>query len=136
MLTGKEVTKEYAYFVQKRFAGTIFELAPWFGVWFDKKEIEYIETKMQTDKLYQLVGSTDGLTKRSPHNRIFEFRRVWMNSFLQDPFLPVGIQIFIKHYIAHEFGVMQMNDQFYGTQKYKDSIDYEFTAQRWLEKCR
>ena len=48
----------------------------------------------------------------------------------------IGIYIFIKHYIAHEFGVMQMNDQFNGTQKYNDSIDYEFVAQRWLEKCR
>ena len=134
MIKEKELTKEWAYFVRKRFAGTIFGLAPWFGVWFDEKEVEYIETKMQTDKLYQLVGDTN--VKRSPYNRIFEFRRIWLNGFLKDQSLPVGIRTYIKYYIAHEFGIMQIDDEFDGTQKYKDSVDYEFIAQRWLEKCR
>ena len=136
MIQENKITKEYVYFIQTHFAGTIFELAPWFGVWFDEKEIKYIETKMQTDKLYQLVGYADSLVKRSPHNRLFEFRRAWLNVFLQDPSLPVGIKIFIKYYIAREFGTMQMDDQFEGTHKYEDSIDYDFIAQRWIEKCR
>ena len=136
MLKEKEVTEEYMRFLYKRFVGTIFGKAPYLGVWFDTKEVEYIETKMQTDKLYQLVGYTDNVIKRSPHNRVFEFRRIWLNGFLQDPYLPIGIRLFIKYYIVHEFGIMQINDEFDGTHKYKDSVDYEFIAQRWLEKCR
>ena len=66
------------------------------------KEVEYIETKMQTDKLYQLVGYTDNVIKRSPYNRVFEFRRIWLNGFLQDSYLPIGIRLFIKFYILTE----------------------------------
>lgn len=134
MIQTNKLTEEYIAFIQNRFAGTIFGFAPWYGIWFDKKEIKYIETKMETDKLYQLIADTK--TKRSPHNRIFEFRRTWLNAFLQDTSLPIGLRAFIHYYVARENGMMKINDEVDGTNKYKDSIDYELTAQRWMEKCR
>lgn len=136
MLKEKEVTKEYMRFLYKRFAGTIFGLAPWLGVWFDKKEVEYIETKIKTDKLYELLGvDNKSVCVVSQYNRLFDFQRVWLQGFLKDPSVPIGVRDFITRYIARVFGIYKQYDEFEGTKRYENSINYDFTAQRWLEKC-
>ena len=60
MIKTENITKEYARFILNRFAGTMFGLAPFLGIWFDDCEIKYIETKMQTHKLYRLVSGRAG----------------------------------------------------------------------------
>lgn len=60
MIAPEKITKEYAKFIMDRFCGTVFGLAPFLGIWFDDIEIKYIETKMQTHKLYRLVSGRAG----------------------------------------------------------------------------
>ena len=137
MIAKENQTKERADFLQRRFAGSIFGFAIWLDVWFDKNEIKYIETKMETGNLYEVLGCPDkSVVLISVYNRLFDFQRVWLNGFLKDPDMPVGVQIFIKFYIAHGYGIMLTNDKFKGTHAFENSADYDFVAQRWMETCR
>lgn len=77
-----------------------------------------------------------GGVKCRSNNRLFDFQRIWLNSFLDDPDIPIGVSAFITYYIGHEWAQMKINDEYDKTHRYKDSIEYEFLAQRWMETCR
>ncbi len=135
MIKQENLTKEYAIFIHEHFEGTMFAFAPFLGIWFDDKEIKYIETKMETHKNYRLVsGKAAGLHWRDP--RLFDFQRLWLTGFLDDPTAPVGVKAFIVYYIGHEWACMKINDQYDNLQRYKNSLTHEFLAQRWMETCR
>ncbi|MBO4480685.1 MAG: hypothetical protein J5742_03635 [Alphaproteobacteria bacterium] len=134
MIKKENITKKYAYFIHERFAGTIFALAPFLDIWFDNKEIGYIETKMRTHKLYRLVnGNVAGISSRD--KKLFNFQRSWLISFLNDPEIPVGVRAFIICYIGHEQACMKIDDQYDTVHRYANSIAYEFLAERWMEIC-
>jgi hypothetical protein len=107
-------------------------MAPYWGIWFDDTEIKYIETKMQTHKLYRLVsGKSAGLDCRDfSANTLFKFQREWLLGFMDDPELPIGVQAFIYYFVGHEQMVRQ-------SRKYDNiSLADRFLAERWMEKCR
>lgn len=131
MIHPKKLTKSQMTDLQHRFAGTMFAVAPRFGIWFDATEIKYIETKMQTHKLYRLVsGRAAGTDCRDFSARsLFKFQRDWLTGFMDDPELPIGVQAFIYYYIGHEQMIRQ-------SLRYDNiSVADRFLAQRWIEKC-
>lgn len=65
MIKEENVTTEYARFIMNHFGGTMFGMAPYLKIWFDETEVKYIETKMQTHKLYRLVSGRAGGGKMS-----------------------------------------------------------------------
>ena len=94
MIEKKKLTDKQARDILERFIGTMFSLAPFLGIWFDDKEIKYIETKMQTHKLYRLVnGNVAGLPPRE-NLKLFDFQRAWLTSFLSDSDMPIGVRAF------------------------------------------
>lgn len=132
MINPKNLTKTQLVDLKSRFHGTIFGVAPYFNIWFDDKEIKYIETKMQTHKLYRLVsGKSAGIDCRDVSiTPLFKFQRDWLLGFMDDPELPIGVRAFIYYYVGHE----QMARQSW---KYDQiSIAQRFLAQRWMETCR
>lgn len=131
MINPKNLTKTQLVDLQNRFHGTIFGVAQYLGIWFDDKEIKYIETKMQTHKLYRLVsGKSAGIDCRDVSIApLFKFQRDWLLGFMDDPELPIGIQAFIYYYIGHEQMVRQ-------SWRYDNiSVADRFLTQRWMEKC-
>lgn len=136
MIDNKNLTDKQIRDILERFIGTMFSLAPFLGIWFDDKEIKYIETKMQTHKLYRLVnGNVAGIYPREDL-KLFDFQRAWLTSFLSDSDMPIGVRAFIHYYIGHEQATMKINDKFCRTHKYENSIKHEFLVQRWFETCR
>lgn len=127
MLNPKKLTKEQFVDLKNRFHNTIFDVAPRFGIWFDDKEVEYIETKMQTHKLYRLVtGKVAGIDCRDISALpLFKFQREWLLFFMNDPCIPIGVYAFIYYYIGHEQMAMKKHG----------SIPDRFLTQRWMEKC-
>ena len=133
MIPKNNLTKTQLIDLQNRFHGTIFGVAPpYFGIWFDDKEIRYIETKMQTHKLYRLVsGKAAGVDCCDISAvSLFKFQRDWLLDFMDDPELPIGVLAFVYYYIGYE----QMARQF---GKYDQiSIAQRFLTQKWMETCR
>ena len=134
MINPKNVTKAQLIDLKNRFHGTIFGMAPYLGIWFDDTEIKYIETKMQTHKLYRLVsGKSAGIDCRDVSAApLFKFQREWLLGFMDDPELPIGVQAFIYYYVGHE----QMVRQSWKYRYDNVSVADRFLAQRWVEKCR
>lgn len=136
MIKPNNVTKSQMVDLKNRFAGTIFGLAPFLGIWFDDKEVKYIETEMMAHKLYRLVnGNVAGIKPRQDHT-LFDFQREWLNGFYNDPDCPIGVKAYIHYYIGHEQADMEICDKMTGKHTYELSIAHKFLAQRWMEKCR
>lgn len=135
MINEKDLTKERNLYLTRRFAGTVFGRARFFRIWFDDDEIKYIETNMESHKLYRLIsGQAAGHRPSSAKHRAY--RIAWLRSFLDDPKLPLGIRAYIKYYIGHDYGYDKGMDEFDKTHTYEESILAEFFAQRWMETCR
>ena len=133
MINPKNLTKERNLFLNYRFGGTPFGRARFFGIWFDDNEIKYIETKMETHKLYRLIsGKAAGGLKFVPR----AFITAWLESFLGDPEMPVGVKAYIKYYVSHDRGYEKAMDEYDKTRRYEESILAEMFAQRWMETCR
>ncbi len=131
MISPKNLTKTQLIDLKNRFHGTIFGVAPYWGIWFDDTEIKYIETKMMTHKLYRLVsGKAAGIDCRDISIMpLFKFQRDWLLGFMDDPELPIGVRAFIYYFVGHEQMVRQ-------SWKYDNiSVAERFLAQRWMEKC-
>ena len=132
MISPKNLTKTQLIDLKNRFHGTIFGVAPYWGIWFDDTEIKYIETKMMTHKLYRLVsGKAAGIDCRDISIMpLFKFQRDWLLGFMDDPELPIGVRAFIYYFVGHEQMVRQ-------SWKYDNiSLADRFLAERWMEKCR
>ena len=132
MISPKNLTKTQLIDLKNRFHGTIFGVAPYWGIWFDDTEIKYIETKMMTHKLYRLVsGKAAGIDCRDISIMpLFKFQRDWLLGFMDDPELPIGVRAFIYYYVGYE----QMARQSW---RYDNiSVAERFLAQKWMEKCR
>ena len=110
MIKEKNVTKEMAISLNRRFYKTIFGVAPFLGIWFDDAEIKYIETKMMTHKLYRLVNGNVAGIKPRENMRLFDFQRSWLLGFLDDKNMPIGVRAFIYYYIGHEQACLKIND--------------------------
>ena len=136
MIKEKNVTKEMAISLNRRFYKTIFGLAPFLGIWFDDTEIKYIETKMMTHKLYRLVNGNVAGIKPRENMRLFDFQRSWLLGFLNDKNIPIGVRAFIYYYIGHEQACLKISDNTCGTHTYEASINHEFLVELWMEKCR
>ena len=133
MINEKNLTKERNLFLANRFGGTPFGGARFFKIWFDDNEIKYIETKMETHKLYRLIsGKAAGGLKFVPR----AFITAWLESFLGDPEMPVGVRAYIKYYVSHDHGSDKRMDELDKTRRYEESILAEMFAQRWMETCR
>lgn len=132
MIEPKKLTKSQLIDLKNRFHGTIFDVASQFDIWFDDTEIKYIETKMQTHKLYRLVsGKVAGIDCRDVSARVlFKFQREWLLGFMNDPCIPIGVYAFIYYYIGREQVAMKRYSC------WNDSIADRFLAQRWMETCR
>ncbi len=131
MISPKNLTKTQLIDLKNRFHGTIFGVAPYWGIWFDDTEIKYIETKMMTHKLYRLVsGKAAGIDCRDISIMpLFKFQRDWLLGFMDDPELPIGVRAFIYYFVGHEQMVRQ-------SWKYDNiSVAERFLAQKWMEKC-
>ena len=131
MISPKNLTKTQLIDLKNRFHGTIFGVAPYWGIWFDDTEIKYIETKMMTHKLYRLVsGKAAGIDCRDISIMpLFKFQRDWLLGFMDDPELPIGVRAFIYYFVGYEQMVRQ-------SWKYDNiSVAERFLAQRWMEKC-
>ena len=95
-----------------------------------------------THKLYRLVNGNVAGIHPYENIRLFDFQRIWLSGFLDDPDIPVGVSAFITYYIGHEWEQMKLNDKYYDKKvkkkdkghSYEDSVRYEFLAQRWPEK--
>ncbi len=136
MIKEKNVTKEIAKSLNRRFGKTMFSIAPALGIWFDDTEIKYIETKMMTHKLYRLVnGNAAGIGPRE-NMRLLDFQRSWLLGFLKDKNIPIGVNAFIYYYIGHEQACLKINDNTCGTHSYEASVKHEFLVELWMEKCR
>ena len=133
MINEKNLTKERNVFLDYRFGGTPFGLARFFHIFFDDNEIKYIETKMETHKLYRLVSGKAAGGIRFVSR---EFIIVWLESFLDDPEMPVGVRAYIKYFIGHDRGYKKATDEFDKTRQYEESILAEMFAKRWMETCR
>lgn len=132
MISPKNLTKTQLIDLKNRFHGTIFGVAPYWGIWFDDTEIKYIETKMMTHKLYRLVsGKAAGIDCRDISIMpLFKFQRDWLLGFMDDPELPIGVRAFIYYFVGYEQMVRQ-------SWKYDNiSLADRFLAERWMEKCR
>lgn len=144
MISKENYTEEIFIDLLEKFTGTIFEKAMALGIWFDDAEIKYIETKMMTHKLYRLVNGNVAGIHPYENIRLFDFQRIWLSGFLDDPDIPIGVSAFITYYIGHEWAQMKINDKYYDKKvkkkdkghSYEDSVRYEFLAQRWPELCR
>ncbi len=133
MINEKNLSKERNKFLARRFGGTPFGLARFFKIWFDDNEIKYIEKKMETHKLYRLIsGKAAGGQKFVSR----AFIAAWLESFLGDPEMPVGVRAYIKYFIGHDYGYDKAKDEFDKTHTYEESILAEFFAKRWMETCR
>ncbi len=134
MIKPNNVTKSQMVDLKNRFHGTIFGVALHLGIWFDDTEIKYIETKMQTHKLYRLVsGKSAGIDCRDVSAApLFKFQREWLLGFMDDPELPIGVRAFIYYFVGHE----QMVRQSWKYRYDNVSVADRFLAQRWMEKCR
>ena len=132
MIASKNLTKPQLIDLKNRFHGTIFDIASLFEIWFDDREIKYIETKMMTHKLYRLVsGKAAGIDCRDIAIRpLFKLQREWLLSFMDDPELPIGVRAFIHYFVGHEQMAMRKNNY----AKESGSLNNFFT-QRWMEKC-
>ncbi len=131
MINPKNVTKAQLIDLKNRFHGTIFGMAPYWGIWFDSADIKYIETKMMCHKLYRFVsGKSAGIDCRDVSAApLFKFQREWLLGFMDDPELPIGVQAFIYYFVGHEQMVRQ-------SRKYDNiSLADRFLAERWMEKC-
>ena len=136
MLNPEKTDKNKLTAVHDRFVGTIFGLAPFLGIWFDDKEVKYIETEMMAHKLYRLVnGNVAGIKPRQDHT-LFDFQREWLNGFYNDPDCPVGVKAYIHYYIGHEQADMKICDEMTGKHTYELSIAHKFLAELWMETCR
>lgn len=132
MIKPNNVTKSQMVDLKNRFADTIFGVALHLGIWFDDTEIKYIETKMQTHKLYRLVsGKSAGIDCRDVSAApLFKFQREWLLGFMDDPELPIGVRAFIYYFVGHEQMVRQ-------SWKYDNiSLADRFLTEMWMEKCR
>lgn len=144
MIPKENYTKEIFIDLRERFAGTIFGNATFFGIRFDDAEIKYIEIKMMTHKLYRLVNGNVAGIPPYKNTRLFDFQRIWLSGFLDDPDIPIGVSAFITYYIGHKWAQMKINDKYDDEEveekdkghSYEDSVRYEFLAQRWPELCR
>ncbi len=115
--------------------GLIFGMAPHLGIWFDDAEIKYIETKMMTHKLYRaLSGKISGRISLTEHQ--YQAINIWLESFLDDPNLPLGIKAFIHYYIGAYQGDMKINDEYDKKNRYKNYMTQMFLTELWMEKCR
>lgn len=116
--------------------GLIFGMAPHLGIWFDDVEIKYIETKMMTHKLYRVLSGKMSGKYTSIAPRQYQTIIIWLESFLGDPNLPLGIKAFINYYIGAYQGDMKHDDEYDEKNRYKNYMAHRFLTELWMEKCR
>ena len=135
MIKKENVTYEQIKSLQHRFCGTMFGLAPFLDIYFDEKEIQYIENKMMTDKYYRLVsGKAAGVTPGKEPLRLFQCREIWLMKFLNTPDVPVGVKAFIIYYTGHWRGQLKL---FYKKENgYNNFLQELWLTERWMEICR
>lgn len=135
LLNPNNLTKQQLYSIHEHFCGTVFGGAPYFGIWFDDKEIKYIESKMQTHKLYRLVSGKAAGISISEKPRCANFVEIWLLSFLEDKEIPIGVKGYIHIYIGHMHGDLKVKDSFENSHTYDDFIAQQFLNKLWMEKC-
>jgi len=134
MIKKQNITKELAKDLDNRFAGTIFGLARFLGIYFDETEIKYIETKMMTDKSYRLIsGKAIGKIPGEMSSRSSQFCEIWLMKFLDDYDVPLGVKAFIINYTGHKRGELKV---FCGMGMYDEFLQQKFLSERWMELCR
>jgi len=139
MIKPERLTKAQLNDLHNRFHSTIFDAASNFNIWFDANEVKYIETKMQTHKLYRLVsGKAAGIDCHDIASlQFFKFQRDWLLGFTKDPNIPIGVQAFIYYYVGD---VQQSMQQYNCVTEKMNTHDIcladRFLAQRWMETCR
>lgn len=134
MIKKQNITKELVKALDNRFAGTIFGLARFLGIYFDETEIKYIETKMMTDKSYRLIsGKAIGKIPGEMSCRSSQFSEIWLMKFLDDYDVPLGVKSFIVGYIGHKRAEIKI---FCGMDEYNERVQQRFLSERWLEICR
>jgi len=112
--------------------GYIFGLAPHLGIWFDDTEIKYIKTKMMTHKLYRAVAGVASGKNSAP----LEAMCLWVESFDNDPDMPIGVKAFIHYYIGAYQGYMKSDDAYDKKNRYANFVTRSFLMERWMETCR
>ncbi|MCQ2581251.1 MAG: hypothetical protein MJ164_03745 [Alphaproteobacteria bacterium] len=128
---------EYRYAInEKKTMGQIFGFAPFLGILFDNDEIKYIETKMMTHKLYRALGGKMFGNQHAMTQHRYEATEIWLQSFLEDPELPLGVRAFIHYYIGAHRGNTKMSDEYAKTKRYTESMQHSFLTELWMEKCR
>lgn len=133
MIKKQNITKELLKSLDNRFAGTIFGLARFLGIYFDETEIQYIENKMMTDKFYRLVsGNAVGKASYEMPYRSSQFCEVWLMKFLDDSDVPLGVKAFIIGYTGHKRGELK---KFFSKNFYNDFVQQKFLSERWMETC-
>ena len=133
MIKKQNVTKDLVKFLDSRFAGTMFGLARFLGIYFDEIDIKYIETKMMTDRGYRLVsGKAVGKELYEMPYRSSQFCEIWLMKFLDDSAIPLGVKAFIIGYVGHKRGELKV---FYGMDVYNDLAQQKFLSERWMEIC-
>ena len=76
---------------RRRDMGPIFGIAVFFGIWFDEDDINFIKTKMMTDKKYRAICGKIGGTNVNSH-QLHKFQDIWLLEFLDDPEITTGVK--------------------------------------------
>ncbi|MBR6838719.1 MAG: hypothetical protein IKM94_04090 [Alphaproteobacteria bacterium] len=95
------------------------------SILFNEIDIRYIETTMQTDRLYRLVSGRAGGESRK-NNKLFLV--IWLEQFLAEPNCPPHV----RQAIIRNIGIIRANNN----GKNKSGNANNFIAQRWMETCR